>query len=283
MSPSRFLVFLIIFISFFILTVSAKGHHRQPQPSTGQSPNLGTNVGGSATQNPATTLPLPSPKPVNGAAKPANPAVPSKPVVANGKSSAAPAPPPPPTPPRRGVEAREFLKAHNLVRMKHNQTVYKWDKKLARFARRWGLTRAADCKMIHSMGPYGENMFWGKYDHWTPTDAVESWAVEYKDYNAETNTCTPNKMCGHYTQIVWHESNLLGCSRIRCFNGSVVVICEYDPPGNYVDENPFGKVFNTEPLPPPTAEPTSMTSAQSNSSPSTLPPPPPPPSPDSAA
>ncbi|KAH7513000.1 hypothetical protein FEM48_Zijuj12G0150000 [Ziziphus jujuba var. spinosa] len=288
MSPARFLVSLIIFISFFILTVSAKGHHRHaPSSTTGQPPNRGTNVGGStaaaprATHTPpTTTLPPPSPQTVNAPPTPASP-----------------------TPPRRGAVAREFLKAHNLVRMKHNQTLYKWDKTVARFARRWALTRAVDCRMIHSMGPYGENMFWGKYDHWTATDAVQSWAMEDKNYNADTNQCTPNKMCGHYTQIVWHESLLLGCSRMRCYNGSVVVICEYDPPGNYLGESPFGKIFDNQPiprsegpqtLPPPTATPTSMTSSPSNSSPSTLPPstpsnsspstlPPPPPSPQTAA
>ena len=33
------------------------------------------------------------------------------------------------------------------------------------------------------------------------TDLVRHWFDERKDYNYETNSCTPGATCGHYTQV----------------------------------------------------------------------------------
>ncbi|KAF3442055.1 hypothetical protein FNV43_RR15971 [Rhamnella rubrinervis] len=237
-SSIRVISSIIILISVFVLAVSAKGHHRGA-PGAGQAQVVHQPTVGAP---PAIHHHAPSP--------PRSPAVNQPPVAAAGK----------------GHESREFLDAHNVVRKEHNQTLYTWDKKLARYARRWGLKLQNECVMNHSYGPFGENMFWGKYDHWTPTEAVQSWAMESKDYNRDTNACNPNTMCGHYTQIVWHESLRLGCARMKCNNGSVLLICEYDPPGNFINESPFGNLFNSTP-----------TTTPSSSSPSnTMPPPTPP-------
>ncbi|XP_038883614.1 pathogenesis-related protein 1A [Benincasa hispida] len=152
--------------------------------------------------------------------------------------------PPTPLPPRRSAPffAREFLLAHNKVRMNVTHPLLNWDKKLARYARRWGMKRVADCKMIHSYGPYGENLFWGALDHWTPTEAVESWSREKQFYDVQHNACSGGQMCGHYTQIIWRDSLKLGCTRVKCQTGGVLMICEYDPPGNYVNESPFDTI-----------------------------------------
>lgn len=135
--------------------------------------------------------------------------------------------------------AREFLNAHNKIRASKGQPPLKWDARLARFARHWGTTRMVDCEMLHSNGPYGENIFWGGRDHWTPTAVVQSWADEEEDYDPQANTCSDGKMCGHYTQIVWKSTTRVGCARQKCTGGGVFVICNYYPPGNYVDEHPF--------------------------------------------
>jgi uncharacterized protein YkwD len=135
---------------------------------------------------------------------------------------------------------REFLHAHNNVRRHFNEPILKWSRKLARYARRWANKRFLDCQMIHSYGPYGENLFWGKYDHWTATEAVQSWIREHRYYNPHTNECAPGQMCGHYTQIVWRDTSRIGCARKKCLNGGLFVICVYDPPGNYINESPFG-------------------------------------------
>ncbi|KAK1558321.1 hypothetical protein Q3G72_001071 [Acer saccharum] len=136
--------------------------------------------------------------------------------------------------------AREFLNAHNMVRFAKGQPPLKWDAVLARTARRWGHKRRNDCEMKHSSSPYGENLFWGGRDHWTPKEVVESWAKEQDYYHVQSNGCDAGQMCGHYTQIVWKSTAKIGCARQKCTDGGLLVICNYDPPGNYINENPFG-------------------------------------------
>ncbi|XP_010039218.1 pathogenesis-related protein 1A [Eucalyptus grandis] len=135
--------------------------------------------------------------------------------------------------------AREFVEAHNKVRLGHGEPLLKWDKNLAKYSRRFASKRAADCKMIHSYGPYGENIFWGAKAEWSPSQVVDSWVSEKQFYDPTHNSCTPGEMCGHYTQVVWRDTARVGCAWIPCLNGGMYAICSYDPPGNYVNESPF--------------------------------------------
>ena len=32
-------------------------------------------------------------------------------------------------------------------------------------------------------------------------DAIQSWYNEKSDYDYDSNTCTPGRVCGHYTQV----------------------------------------------------------------------------------
>ncbi|PKI60980.1 hypothetical protein CRG98_018610 [Punica granatum] len=109
----------------------------------------------------------------------------------------------------------------------------------AQYARGFAAKRALDCKMLHSYGPYGENIFWGEKDVWTPTQVVESWVSEDKYYDKTNNVCAPGQMCGHYTQVAWLDTTKVGCAIVTCLNGGSYAICNYDPPGNYVNESPF--------------------------------------------
>ncbi|KAL6213197.1 hypothetical protein ACLB2K_012644 [Fragaria x ananassa] len=91
--------------------------------------------------------------------------------------------------------------------------------------------------MEHSEGPYGENLAEG-YGEMTGAQAVKFWVTEKPNYDYASNKCVGDE-CGHYTQVVWHNSVHLGCARAKCTNGWVFVICSYDPPGNFEDERPY--------------------------------------------
>ncbi|XVF08006.1 hypothetical protein REPUB_Repub06bG0188000 [Reevesia pubescens] len=64
-------------------------------------------------------------------------------------------------------------------------------------------------------------------------------------YDPKSNTCAKGEMCGHYTQVLWKDTVRVGCARVKCCNGKgFYVIYNYDPPGNYINEHPFGNFAN---------------------------------------
>ncbi|KAJ6302652.1 hypothetical protein OIU77_016689 [Salix suchowensis] len=91
--------------------------------------------------------------------------------------------------------------------------------------------------MVHSGGPYGENLAWGSPDL-AGTAAVKMWADERANYDYNSNSCVGGE-CLHYTQVVWRNSVRLGCAKVRCSNGGAIISCNYDPPGNYNGQRPF--------------------------------------------
>ncbi|CAI9278104.1 pathogenesis-related protein PRB1-3 [Lactuca sativa] len=137
---------------------------------------------------------------------------------------------------------KEFLEAHNKARLRSGLPAFSYDQSLANFARKYASTRANDCALKHSNGPYGENLFWGSADgasKWTPKDAVYAWIKEHNYYDKATNSCMPGKKCGHYTQIMWRDTKKVGCALSYCKNKGTYVVCEYDPAGNVEGLSPF--------------------------------------------
>ncbi|XP_054801584.1 probable pathogenesis-related protein CaO19.6200 [Prosopis cineraria] len=141
------------------------------------------------------------------------------------------------------LRKEEFLVAHNWVRVLFKLPLFTWDEKLENVAKQYAMQHYDDCKMVHSDLPYGENIFWGLRLHWTPSDAVYYWLEESKWYNFTNLQCTapPGKDCGHFTQLVWKDSLRLGCALQHCRDPTkgMLVVCEYDPPGSYDNENPL--------------------------------------------
>lgn len=137
------------------------------------------------------------------------------------------------------VESLQFTLPQNFARFKVGELPLVWDWKLESYAQWWAAQRKVDCNMTHSHGPYGENIFWGSGQSWTPLDAVRFWVDEKQYYSYDTNDCEVGQMCGHYTQVVWRDSRNIGCARVVCDNGDVFMTCNYDPPGNYIGEKPY--------------------------------------------
>jgi pathogenesis-related protein 1 len=118
-----------------------------------------------------------------------------------------------------------------------------WDPALAEVAQAY----AEVCVFEHSGGPYGENLYVNSGYQATPKEVVEGWASEVEFYDYDTGDCDDGEMCGHYTQIVWADSLKLGCGVTTCtinspFGGNDPWqnwVCNYDPPGNWVGEQPY--------------------------------------------
>ncbi|GAB2291491.1 Cuticle-degrading protease [Dionaea muscipula] len=149
-------------------------------------------------------------------------------------------------PPRGGLPPKitllgyQFLAPHNSARSVLGIPPLTWDAQLASYAQSYANLRQHDCALIHSDGPYGENIFWGSGSDWTAGQAVMAWVAEKQYYDYYTNSCLHGQDCGHYTQIVWRSSARLGCARVVCSGGAgVFITCNYDPPGNYIGERPY--------------------------------------------
>lgn len=145
---------------------------------------------------------------------------------------------------KKHLKQQEFLTAHNWVRTLYKLPLFTWDEKLEDAAKETVMKNSNECTMSHSDLPYGENIFWGLQLHWTPSDAVFSWYNETAWYDLKTLQCLAPRGdvdCGHFTQIIWKDSVRLGCALEQCRDPTkgMLVVCEYDPPGNYDNENPL--------------------------------------------
>lgn len=138
---------------------------------------------------------------------------------------------------------QDYLDPQNAARQEVGVGPLVWDDTLADYARNYAGQRSTDCVLQHSGGPYGENIYGGPgsgFGRFNARDAVASWVDEKQNYDHNSNSCAPGKICGHYTQVVWRKSVRLGCARIECANDrGLFITCNYDPPGNYADESPY--------------------------------------------
>lgn len=151
-----------------------------------------------------------------------------------------------------------FVSAQNTWREKVGVPPLTWSPELAEFARQWAdhLKETNGCKMKHrgSGGNpserrmngqvTGENLSW----RWssrapahgyllTPQEAVDMWGNEEVFYDHATGHCKGG-VCGHYTQLVWRNSQEVGCAVASC-GKSEVWVCNYLPAGNYVGEKSY--------------------------------------------
>jgi uncharacterized protein YkwD len=139
-------------------------------------------------------------------------------------------------------EAKEMVKRHNYHRSKVGVSDLKWSNELASYAQAWANHLAkSGCEMEHrESDQYGENIFWSFGTEYSPSDISDEWASEKKYWKGGTISMRNFSKVGHYTQMIWHNTTEVGCGKAVCANGSVMVVCNYNPPGNYIGQNPLG-------------------------------------------
>ncbi|KAM0072993.1 putative CAP domain-containing protein [Helianthus debilis subsp. tardiflorus] len=116
---------------------------------------------------------------------------------------------------------QDYLNAHNSARAQVGVGNMVWNATVAAYAQNYANQRIGDCNLVHSGGPYGENLAEG-----SGTFTGTARGCEF--------------VCGHYTQVVWRNSIQLGCARVQCTNdGWWFIICSYYPPGNYAGQAPY--------------------------------------------
>jgi pathogenesis-related protein 1 len=133
------------------------------------------------------------------------------------------------------------VEAHNTVRAAVGVPPLRWSAELAGGADDWARRLAGEnaCRLRHSDSrDYGENLAWYYNVAPDPAAVVRDWAGERQWYDHATGACLPGKQCGHYTQVVWKDTQWVGCGKASC-GAEEVWVCRYAPPGNLIGRKPY--------------------------------------------
>ncbi|KAG8511964.1 Cysteine-rich secretory protein 2, partial [Galemys pyrenaicus] len=116
-------------------------------------------------------------------------------------------------------------KASNMLKMS-------WSSEAAENAQKW----ANKCTLSHTTSHCGENLFMSSNPRsWS--QAIQSWYDEVNDFVYAKGPKNPKAVVGHYTQVVWYSSYLVGCGIAYCPNQTLLkyfYVCQYCPSGNII-------------------------------------------------
>ncbi len=143
-------------------------------------------------------------------------------------------------------EILQIVVLHNQFRAEVGVEPLAWSPELAAYAQLWADHLASTrCGMEHRprhgiwQQRYGENLYVGTAGYYGTADAVRAWAQEKNNYRAdEVLQAARTAAIGHYTQMVWRNSRIIGCAASLC-RGWLIVVCNYDPPGNFLRQKPY--------------------------------------------
>ncbi|CAK1366996.1 Cell wall protein PRY3 [Cercospora beticola] len=142
---------------------------------------------------------------------------------------------------------------HNLHRSNHSATNVTWDDDLASSAKKVADLCIFEHKMDVDGGNYGQNLAAG-----VPADNITSvitdlwYGGEVSLYPAWGRNPSQSEMSnfvqwGHFTQLVWKNTTIIGCATTDCSSqggvastgGNVepyLTVCHYKGPGNYAGQ-----------------------------------------------
>lgn len=124
--------------------------------------------------------------------------------------------------------AQAILAAHNQKRASHNASPLSWSSSLESYAQNYANKFQCGGSLVHSGGPYGENLALGYSDG---PAAVDAWYSEGANY--DYSSCS---VFDHFTQVIWKSTTQVGCAYKDC--GGLYIICSYNPAGNFIGQGP---------------------------------------------
>ncbi|XP_040275442.1 peptidase inhibitor 16-like [Bufo bufo] len=146
-------------------------------------------------------------------------------------------------------EKKTIVEKHNFYRARAeppaaDMKALRWDQTLEDLAKSY----AAKCIWDHNeeRGFRGENLFIMSGSSLDVELGLADWHRERDYYNFTTEACQEGQMCGHYTQMVWGNSERVGCGENFCEKlegfdetNMFLLVCNYEPPGNFQGEKPY--------------------------------------------
>jgi len=140
---------------------------------------------------------------------------------------------------------RRLLAAHNRERAALGIEPLAWDAKLAADAAAWSGELAASDTLQHAPqggDPQGENLWAGPTGDHTPEDMIQSWAEERANFHPGAFPAVSRtghwKDVGHYTQMVWRDTDRVGCA-VAAGQDFDYLVCRYRTAGNVIGQQPF--------------------------------------------
>jgi hypothetical protein len=146
------------------------------------------------------------------------------------------------------TQRQTILDIHNRERVAVGVQPLTWSDTLANSAQSW-----ANNIVSLNLGPggfpphapwdqrsgQGENLAWGTRGAFPVATFVEGWASERPNYvpgsPIEQTLGSPNRVYGHYTQMVWSTTTQIGCALGTDANQDYLV-CRYSPSGNFLGQ-----------------------------------------------
>ena len=143
-------------------------------------------------------------------------------------------------PPQGNID-RQILHLHNQARADRQLPGLQWNADLAKAARGWARTLAAEGRLRHSgwkeRNGTGENLWIGTRGYYGPASMIGAFINEKQDFHPgifpKVSRTGRWEDVGHYTQIIWPDTQQVGCALARS-GGVDVLVCRYWPAGNYI-------------------------------------------------
>ena len=134
---------------------------------------------------------------------------------------------------------QEWLSEHNKARAAVGLPPLRWNHDLRRDARDWAEDLAARRAFHHSpdllQQGQGENLWMGTRERYTPSQMIGGFLAERAAFRPGTFPDISKtgrwSDVGHYTQIIWPETEEVGCATALNAKHEVLV-CRYWPAGN---------------------------------------------------
>jgi uncharacterized protein YkwD len=136
--------------------------------------------------------------------------------------------------------ANSILTVHNSERAAVGVPPLVWSDSLAASAQTWAEHLATSPEMVHS-GP-GENIAGFFTDPTEPRGGTSLWVAEKQNWHGGVLTEENWYPTGHYTQMVWRNTQEVGCGTAPPGAGGPTwstLVCQYNPPGNYIGQAPY--------------------------------------------
>jgi uncharacterized protein YkwD len=139
--------------------------------------------------------------------------------------------------------AHQLLALHNAARDEAGVPRLAWSSKLAQDAQAWADRLARDGRMYHSTheqsGGEGENLWMGSAGYYGADTMIGAFVDEKQHYVHAAFPQVSNtgrwQDVGHYTQVVWRDTQQVGCAIARGEKDDFLV-CRYWPAGNWVGQ-----------------------------------------------